>query len=359
MSPNRNHLFRDAAMFFNWIAVALLLLSYLAGKASPSHFAVVALFGLVYPILFFVNLFFVLFWLLRKDPRLLLSLLILLMGFPHIRNNFSFHTGRNTPTNTSLKILSYNVQGFAQQNKATLKPQVKADILSFLVKENPAIICLQEYAGTKKDLFRKGNRNSYFHSYYTQKGNKNTGILTVSKYPIIHKNYLKFKGYRTFGLFTDIVIRKDTLRLINVHLASISLEKADLDLLTQTPSSDWEKPKVRHHFMAIYQKLQKAFRLRERQLSLVIKTVKSSPYPVVLCGDFNDTPSSNAYYRVAALLQDAFKKKGNGLGATYAGPLPFLRIDYFFTPHGLKVISYKKYRLRFSDHFPIEMAVQF
>jgi len=344
-------------MLFNWIAASLLLFSYLASKTSPSQFAVVAIFGLIYPILFFTNLFFVAFWLFRKDARLLLSLLILLMGFPHIRNNFSFHKKQTDTKETGIKILTYNVQGFTHQNNAPFKPQIKADILSFLSKGKPDVVCLQEYSGKPSDLFRKENgENAYFHSYYTRKGSKNTGLVIVSKYKIFHSNFLKFKGYRTFGIFSDIVFQKDTLRIFNVHLASISLEQADLDLLTSAPSPAWQKQKVRQHFSGIYHKLQKAFRLRERQLNLVLQTVKSSPYPVVLCGDFNDTPASNAYHRVATILTDAFTKRGFGLCATYAGPLPFLRIDYFFVSPQTDVISYKKYKLRFSDHFPISMT---
>lgn len=356
---NKKHRLRNAVMAFNWIAAILLLISYLAGKTSPSHYTAIAVFGLVYPILLIVNLLFVLFWLFRKDLRLMLSLFIILLGFAHIRSNFSYHSGQNKTEKTDIKILSYNVQGFARQNNAAFNPQVKADILSFLVKEKADILCLQEYAGKKADLFqRKNHENTYFHSYYTQKGSKNTGLFIVSKYKIFNSNFLKFKGYRTFGIFTDLIVNKDTLRLLDVHLASISLKQADLDLLTNPPSPAWEKQHVRQHLFVIYHKLRKAFRLRERQLNRVLKVVTSSPYPVILCGDFNDTPSSNAYHRVAALLTDAFVKRGSGLGATYAGPLPFLRIDYLFASPALKITSYKKYDLQFSDHFPIDMTVK-
>ncbi len=343
-------------MAFNWVAVILLLISYLAAKASPAHFAVIALFGLVYPIIFFVNLFFVAFWTVRKDARLLLSLLVMLMGIPHIKDNFSFHKRQNIPLKSDIRILSYNVQGFTNQNEAPYNPKINAGVHSFLKNKKADIICLQEYAKVNPDLFLKNlGKNFVFRSYYTQKGT-NTGLAIFSRYKIYGSRFLKFKGYRTFGISANIIVRNDTLRLINVHLASISLEQADLDLLTNASSSSWENPKVQKHFLDIYRKLQKAFRLRERQLGLVLKYVKASPYPVVLCGDFNDTPSSNAYHRVASVLTDAFVERGTGLSATYAGPLPFLRIDYFFTSPGLKVVSYKKYHLRFSDHFPLSMT---
>ncbi len=355
----KNHLLRSAAITFNWIAAALLLFSYLAEKTSPSQHTFVAVFGLIYPILIFVNLFFVTFWLLKKNAWLLLSLLVILMGFAHIRTNFGFNSGQNKTENSGIKVLCYNVQGFAKKNRAAFNPEIKADILIFLLKEKAGLVCLQEYSGKKAALFHDNDKdNFYFHSYYTRKGSKNTGLAIFSKYKIFNSNFLKFKGYRTFGIFTDLVSGKDTIRLFNVHLASISLRQEDLDLLSKPPTTAWKKQNVRTHYLDIYRKLQKAFRLRERQLNLVIKTVKSSPYPVVLCGDFNDTPSSNAYHRIAAVLKDAFIKKGNGLSATYAGPLPFLRIDYLFTGQQFKITSYKKYHIRFSDHFPISMTVE-
>lgn len=355
----KNHLLRSAAITFNWITAALLLLNYLAERTSPSQHTLVAIFGLIYPMLIFVNLFFVTFWLLRKEAWLLLSLLVILIGLPHIRTNFGFHFGQNKTENNGIKVLCYNVQGFAEKNRAAFNPEIKANIFIFLLKEKADLVCLQEYSGKKVALFRNDDEdNFYFHSYYTRKGSKNTGLAIFSKYKIFNSNFLKFKGYRTFGIFTDLVANKDTLRLFNVHLASISLKQEDLDLLSKPPSTVWEKQNVRTHYLDIYRKLQKAFRLRQQQLDLVIRTIKSSPYPVVLCGDFNDTPSSNAYHRIAAVLNDAFVKKGSGLGATYAGPLPFLRIDYLFAGQQFKITSYKKYHIRFSDHFPISTTVE-
>ena len=357
---NEYHFLRSTAMSINWLSAVLLLVSYLAEKDAPSQQTVIAVFGLVYPVLLFANLFFVIFWLLRKDARLLLSLLIILMGFPHLKTNFSFHLGQENTKEQGIKILSYNVQGFSKQNGAAYKEEIKTGILSFLLKENPEYICLQEYSGRKTDLFRQNESgNAYFHGYYTQKGSKNTGLVIVTRNRIFQSNFLKFKGYRTFGIYADIATGKDTLRLINVHLASISLKQDDLDLLSMPPSPAWEKQNVRNHFLDIYHKLQKAFRLRERQLNLVIKTIQSSPWPVILCGDFNDTPSSYAYHRVAVLLQDAFVKNGYGLSSTYAGPLPFLRIDYLFAGKQFKITSYKKHNLRLSDHYPVSMEVIF
>lgn len=343
----------------NWLVAALMLVSYLAQKEAPSQHTLIAVFGLVYPLLLFTNLFFVVFWLLQRNKRWFISALIILIGFSQLKTNIAFGFGKKASNTKALKVMSYNVQGFTGKNGAPYNPEIKLKALSFILKENPEILCLQEYTGKSSDLFRnKKNKNAYFHSYYTQKGSKYTGLAIVSRYRIFRKGYLKFKNYRTFGIFADMVVGKDTLRVINVHLASISLGQDDLDLLSSPPSSDWKKQDVGNHLLGIYRKLEKAFRLRERQLDKVIRIIGSGRRPVLLCGDFNDTPSSWAYHRIAALLNDAFLQKGTGIGATYAGPLPFLRIDYLFTGKPFTVLSYKKYNIRLSDHYPVSMTVK-
>ena len=361
MSQKRKHpLFQSMAMGLNWLAAGLMLLAYLAQKEAPARHTFIAIFDLVYPLLLFTHLFFILFWALLKNNRWILSLLIVLLGFSHLKDNLAFHLEKGTPHKQAIKVLSYNVQGFAQKNGAPYNAEIKGKILSFLLQQNAGIVCLQEYSGKKSDLLRSNRGgNSYFHSYYTRKGSKNTGLVIATKFRILHSNYLKYKGYRTFGIYSDILHGKDTLRVFNVHLASISLIQDDLDLLSGPPSPAWKEQDVKSRFIDIYHKLQKAFRLRERQLKRVLKTVHSSPWPVVLCGDFNDTPSSWAYHRTALVLKDAFVKKGMGLGPTYAGPLPFLRIDYLFAGKPFTILSYKKYDFSASDHFPISMEIKY
>ena len=36
-----------------------------------------------------------------------------------------------------------------------------------------------------------------------------------------------------------------------------------------------------------------------------------SPYPIIVCGDFNDVPVSYAYETIGAGLQNAFVEKGS------------------------------------------------
>ena len=42
--------------------------------------------------------------------------------------------------------------------------------------------------------------------------------------------------------------------------------------------------------------------------------MKSCPYPIIICGDFNDTPVSYAYQQLGDNMIDAFLESGNGIG---------------------------------------------
>ena len=81
--------------------------------------------------------------------------------------------------------------------------------------------------------------------------------------------------------------------------------------------------------------------------------MNNSPYKVIVCGDFNDTPQSYTYNLLSENLNDSFKTKGVGFGTTYAGSIPALRIDYILTHEKIKVQSHKILKENYSDHFPV------
>ena len=76
--------------------------------------------------------------------------------------------------------------------------------------------------------------------------------------------------------------------------------------------------------------------------------------PVILCGDFNDTPLSYTYRRIQkAGYSDAFVAVGRGIMPTFAGKLPLLRIDYFWVNDKVMPLRFNRYRQKLSDHYPI------
>ncbi len=80
--------------------------------------------------------------------------------------------------------------------------------------------------------------------------------------------------------------------------------------------------------------------------------MNSSPYPVILCGDFNDPPFSYAYNTLSKDLNDTFIDEGKGTGATYIGKIPFFRIDFILYDK-LLCINHEVINSKWSDHYPI------
>lgn len=78
--------------------------------------------------------------------------------------------------------------------------------------------------------------------------------------------------------------------------------------------------------------------------------IKRSPYPVIVCGDFNDTPASYIYHRVRNGLTDGFQDAGNGYQYTFRQLYGLWRIDYVFYSESLKGQDYFSPDVSYSDH---------
>ena len=89
-----------------------------------------------------------------------------------------------------------------------------------------------------------------------------------------------------------------------------------------------------------------------RQLKCVF--MQNCKHKMIVCGDFNDSPTSFAYGTLSKGLKDAFIESGSGLGNTYIGPFPSLRIDYILYDKSFDSYNYKSINTNYSDHKLIE-----
>lgn len=109
----------------------------------------------------------------------------------------------------------------------------------------------------------------------------------------------------------------------------------------------------------ILRRYRKATVQRSRQAKIIGRHIEESPYPVIVCGDFNDVPLSYVYHQVKGSLEDSFAARGTGIGATYNGRIPGLRIDHILAGSEFEFLSHRVVKGDYSDHFPIVSKIRF
>jgi endonuclease/exonuclease/phosphatase family metal-dependent hydrolase len=232
-------------------------------------------------------------------------------------------------------------------------------IINYVNSTEPDIICFQEFItldNLKEDSEAHTNdlleKTPYKHIRYTLSGNsgkRRFGVATFSKYPIVRKGSIHFDNSYNTCIYSDMLVNTDTIRVYNLHLQSISLKKdyTIVDSLVYINSKRLDEVKD------ISGRLKAGFIRRARQVDAVKKHVEKSPYPVILCGDFNDTPVSYSYHQLLGDKFDTFREAGSGIGKTYHGKLPSYRIDYVFHDEAFSALSYLSPKVNLSDHFPV------
>jgi endonuclease/exonuclease/phosphatase family metal-dependent hydrolase len=348
-------------------------MAYCAAFISPAgSFWWLQLIGLGYGFLLAVNVVFVIFWLLLRKKIFLLSLFVILIGGGRIFNIFQFHSKPKPESVTgkaeqaSLKVMSFNVRLFDLYNWFH-NYETRQRIFDFLKKESPDVVCFQEYFHSEHNELHAQNNDTllkvlnvlYSHIEYnvTLHNDDHWGIATFSKYPIIHKRAVNFrKSGGNLFIYSDIVAGNDTLRVVNVHLQSIHFKAQDYKFI-ENINNDVKQDELAGS-MRILQSMKRAYTRRAEQVDLVKDSMNNSPYPVILCGDFNDTPSSYSYHKMSEGFKDAFRESGSGFGKTYAGLFPSFRIDYILHDKRLKSTGYITYHEKLSDHYPISCLIK-
>ncbi len=266
---------------------------------------------------------------------------------------------------TTLKVLSYNVRVFDLYNYGPgweYRFTNRNNIFDFLDKKDFDIIFFQEFVHDKSGSFKTKDtlvnflRANNIHTEFTRSSRNINffGLATFTSYPIVNKGKILFE---TLGgnlcIYTDIVINNDTVRLYNLHLESIGLSHEDHIFVENMINIIPIDNDITIAGRQILSRLKLAFERRAYQAEKVASHIANSPYPVILGGDFNDTPSSYVYRQFSKNLSDAFRNRGRGLGQTYIGFSPSFRIDYIMHSNKFKTLQYHTGEQEYSDHYPI------
>lgn len=353
-------------LYLNVFAAFFLVLAGLSVHISPDTFIVPAFLGLAYPFVLLANLVFIALWFLffKKKRLILISVIAMVLSYSSLSGLFNFSTPARTANDVS--VMTWNVKNFDLYNWSNNK-ETHELMIQLLEEQKPDVLCLQEFYTETRGSFkniaelkkRLGFKYYYFgETYATKKGTKKWGLATFSKFPIKDHGKIEFEGNSKLNasIYTDIAYQKDSvLRVFNIHLQSLHFGDEDYKFLNEL--KDEKKADVEAS-KKILGKISTGFKKRAKQAELIKAKANEFEGKKIICGDFNDTPTSYAYHVLAEGMNDSFKEKGLGFGNTWVNPSPFFRIDFILTDPCITVNSYNSFPKNYSDHYPVQVFME-
>ena len=360
----------------NIIAVILYLLACLVPFINSGKSWFIAIMGLLFPLLFFVLLGFLTYWLIRKSKWVFICIVPIILSWQQLSVLFGFHFPNNfnvAKAPETLRVLTWNLSVWGESNRSDDKKSDYQDEMIDVIKNtNADVLCFQEYLFYKDSKYRdsiipalkeSGYRYSYFiqtnFNYRLYKTTVLTAIAIISKYPITDTAHFFYNDddFAEPILNADIKINNQTVRIFTTRLQSVMFEDQHFRILHNLKQDPVNASVAESK--AIAYRLRNAYVKRAGQAEMLNQKIKESPYPIIVCGDFNDVPNSYAYFTVKGNLQDAFLKKGSGFGKTLRIISPTLRIDYILADKKFEVTQFSKIKVPYSDHYPIVADLNF
>lgn len=332
----------------------LLAVSGFARYVDPNIFSLPALVTLATPVIIIVNIILLVYWIIMWDRTAIVMAVLLVLFGGHFSRHYRLNIHKEiVHEKVDLRIMTYNV-GVFQLGDKNIGNSLDS-VIDLVNRYNPDILCLQEFRTTKThDLGYINQRFNnlryryvrYFPVSETETREYGSGLAIYSRYKLMDGNAVKFEGSSNGAIYADAVIKKDTVRIFNLHLQTSSVNAKEVYDLNDF--DDTQKAKN------ILKNLRNNNNKRARQAQHIAELIGESPYVNIICGDFNDTPGSYTYRTVRGRYADAFVAEGNGLGYTFNSVFPILRIDNVFVDGGrYKVVGYESPNLPFSDHNPV------
>lgn len=335
------------------VTLSGLLGAYTARYVNPDFFVIPSLLGLAYPYLLVANILLLFYWTARWKKTGIVTLLILCAGIPFFTSYYGISRSDASSVSSDISVLSYNVRFFDKFGWSKSK-QTYHKLLDYLNRFKGDFSCLQEFPANN-NTFPPQEIVKSLSTYPYRSLHKDMAIF--SRLPILHTGQITFDKNQTGSAhYCDVLKGKDTIRIYNIHLESYRLgnkERKFVKEITNGATHDFSQG-VKN----ILSHIVRANKARARQALLLKGHIAQSPYKVILCGDFNDTPLSYTYNTIRSQLTDSFLQKGHGLGNTYIGEFPSFRIDYIFHSPGFITTDYTRHSISLSDHYPISCKLK-
>ena len=330
----------------SFLALCTLFL-YTAAYIPPDKLGYFSGITLLTPLAIAFNFFYVLFWGIRLNKKVFLSIIILLINFTGILKfvNVNFSSVSDQNNARIIKLMSYNTHGFRAPKTGENFHEKVLDLINI---ENPDIVVLQE---TYKNEKLEGIIKRYKNHNKLNVDNGGYSDIILTNHNIINSGLveLHYDNAKNYAPFADIAIKKDTVRIYNLHLASFQFSQ-DPEVLKNTSRKEMVK------------RLNKVYVHQKNQVETLKNHFSKSPYPVSIMGDFNNNAYSYIYRKFIKYgnLKDSFVEAGSGFGSSFDFSYFPTRIDFILVPEKVEVLSHKVVRTKnWSDHYPIFSEIQF
>ena len=319
--------------------VTLFILTLIVPRLDPREYNELSTLGVVAPFVYIAQTLLTLYWFLRwrlwiAVPMTIVSLCgvfqLSLFYKVELRRVYTEPNLRKQYDRSAMKVLTYNVRSFIDDDGERCIDSV-AKVIKAL---NPDILCLQEmgFSDIADSLFAP------MYSMPRSLSRVNLSPAIYSRYPIVRAG--RVDTLINF-VWADVVIKNklkdDTIRIFNSHLHTTAIRRDEsLFIENHDYFDDDSLSRVRN----MINRLAENNKVRAEQADTLKTMIEQSPYPTIVCGDFNDTPVSYTYRRVGRGLSDAFREVGRGYSNTYRGFFDMLRIDYVFATEEFEPLSY-------------------
>ncbi len=352
----------------NGSILLLLLCSFLSWHISPERYTFFAYAGFAFPLILFVNVAFLIFWIIRLNWKLVLSnITILLVCYSPISAYFPVNFGSKDVPENSIKFLTYNVRAFNwEMDKKWTKDH---PMVEYIRSVDADIVCMQEYMTSVNERLastKNLQKALEIYPYYSViplwplgKGYE-YGLACFSKYPI--KSILKIPvdSDSNGSALYNIDVNGKIITVVNNHLESNRLTSEDKKLYKDFLKEKENGPGLNEVTQNIEERLGTAYKKRAPQVDMIAHYIAEQKTDgVIICGDFNDTPISYTYQKMRQNMFDAYVETGFGPGITFHENLFWFRIDYIMHSKNMEAYNFTIDKVKYSDHYPVWTYLHF
>ena len=338
------------------LAMILCIISVYVSPADAKWMSLCP-FALRYVLIGLVAL--LLLWLFSNIKVAVFIAVLAFVGFKYFSHEYSFRD-KSLDDKADFRVLSYNVKcfGILDKNSNILREK----ILETISATDADIVCLQEAYWADKssdfptlDVLSKNLKSKSVQKTQLASFNHGVGGLAiVSRYTVLNKYSHPFDSTANGFMYVDILMDEDTVRLYNCHLQSIMINDSDVTISRRREGFNREN---KDKAVNLYSKFSEASARRALQVDTLVATLDTCPYPVLLCGDFNDVPLSYACFSILAAggrMHDTFMERGEGSGRTYTLKGVDFRIDYIMHSNVFKCLRHRVLSFNVAnDHYPV------